>query len=104
MEFGENWSYVIKFSCSSDKSSEGILNELQFVDVFLCYTIQEGITVVKFSTDDAAGNCTKDLRWETGTYMTYGTEMEVGCSADRVNVLTEAELRIKGDTKTLECG
>ena len=58
MEFGENWSYMIEFSCSSDESGEGILNELQFVGVFLCYTIQEGVTVVEFSTDDAAGDCT----------------------------------------------
>ena len=28
--------------------------------------------------------------------------MEVGCFADGVNVLTEAELRIKSDAKTLE--
>ena len=58
MEFGKNWSYVIKFYCSSDESGEGILNELQFVGVFLCYIIQEGITVVEFSTDDAAGDYT----------------------------------------------
>ena len=36
--------------------------------------------------------------------MTHGAEMEVRCFADRINVLTEVELRIESDAKTLECG
>ena len=36
--------------------------------------------------------------------MTLGAEIEVGCFAYGINVLTEAELRIESDAKTLECG
>jgi len=51
-------THVIKFSRSSDKAGKGMLNELQFVGVLICYAIHEGITVVEFSIDNAAGNCT----------------------------------------------
>jgi hypothetical protein len=34
--------------------------------------------------------------------MTHGTDMEVGCFTDSINVLTDVELRIKSDAKTLE--
>ena len=102
MELGKDGSDVVKFSCSGNKSGDRILNELESVSVFFRYAKQERIAVVKFSIDDAAGNCAQDLRWETGAYMTHGAEMEVGCFTDRINVLTEAELRIKSDAKTLE--
>jgi hypothetical protein len=36
--------------------------------------------------------------------MTHGAKMEVRCFADRINVFTEAELRIENDAKTQECG
>jgi len=65
MELGKDWGDMVKFSCSSNKSGEGVLNKLQSVGVFFCYAIQERIAVVKFSADDAAGNCAQDLRWET---------------------------------------